>query len=384
MGRPNTEHRAPNSGYRTGKGRTRGIPFGIRHTAFTIRRLAFLLCGLVLVAPAPAAEPTCHALLVGGMPGPAVYARRYADWLKRFHAYLTQTAKVPAANVVVLSGDDAFRDPILSGKATRDVIRQTIAGMARRAAPEDQFILVLVGHGTVAETLPSIVLPGQDIHAQELADALATVRSRNQVLLNFTSSAGDAVRFLARGGRVTLAATSPAEVNEPVLAEFFLRGLESKRADGEGTPQAGLLDGTITLLEASNWASYQAAMWTGRMKSTEAGWKVGGKESVEIFQKLYGGPEGEPATRKLSPASDTTAADEPVPLRPKGGLDDFWFGRRIVAEHAVLEDCGQERGVSPLGGDGYRPIAGVKEGEPGALARRVVLGRPGLLPPSGQ
>jgi hypothetical protein len=125
-------------------------------------------------------------------------------------------------------------------------------------------------------------------------------------------------------------------------------------------------------------------MWIGRMKSTEAGWKIDGKESVEIFKKLYGGPDGEPAVRKLSPASNPGAPDEPVPLRPEGGLTEFWFGRRIVAEHAVLEDCGQERGVSPLGGDGYKPISGVTEGEPGALARRVVLGRPALLVGSGQ
>jgi len=318
------------------------------------------------------------------MPGPPVYARRYADWLKRFHAYLAGTAKVPAENLVVLSGDEAFKDPIVTGKATREAIKQALAGLAKKAKPEDQFVLVLIGHGTVAETLPSIILSGQDINAQELADALAAIRARNQVVLNFTASSGDSVRFLARGGRVTLAATSPAEASESVLAEFFLRGLESKRADGEGAPKAGLLDGTITLLEASNWASYQAAMWIGRMKSTEAGWKIDGKESVEIFKKLYVGPDGEPAVRKLSPASDAGAADEPVPLRPKGGLDDFWFGRRIVAEHAVLEDCGEERGLSPLGGDGYKPISGVKQGEPGWLARRVVLGRPALLSEGGK
>jgi len=344
--------------------------------------LPFAFC--LLHFPAFAAEPACHALLVGGMPGPAIYARRYADWLKRFHAYLAQTAKVPAENLVVLSGDEALKDAIVTGKATRESLKQALAALAKKVRPEDQFILILIGHGAAAETVPSIILPGQDINAQELADALAPIRARNQAVLNFTASAGDSVRFLARGGRVTLAATSPAEVTESVLAEFFLRGLESKRADGEGAPKAGLLDGTITLLEAANWASHQAAMWIGRMKSTESGWKIDGKESVEIFQKLYGGPEGEPAVRKLSPASDAAAADEPVPLRPKGGLDAFWFGRRIVAEHAVLEDCGEERGVSPLGGDGYKPIGGAKPGEPGALARRVVLGRPALLADSGQ
>ena len=344
--------------------------------------LHFALC--IFHSPAFAAQPTCHALLVGGMPGPAIYARRYADWLKRFHAYLTQTAKVPAENIAILSGDEAFKDSIVTGKATRESIKQALAALARKVKPEDQFVLILVGHGTVAETLPSIILPGQDINAQELADALAPIRARNQVVLNFTASAGDSVRFLARGGRVTLSATMPAEATESVLAEFFLRGLESKRADGEGAPQAGLLDGTISLLEAANWACHQTAMWIGRMKSTEEGWKIDGRESVEIFKKLYVGPDGEPAVRKLSPDSDAGAADEPVPLRPEGGLDAFWLGRRIVAEHAVLEDCGEERGLSPLAGAGYQPIGGAKPGEPGALARRVVLGKPALLADGGK
>ena len=318
------------------------------------------------------------------MPGPPIYARRYADWLKRFHAHLTTAAKVPAGNITVLSGDEAFKDPIVTGKATRESIKQALAGLAKKVKPDDQLVLILVGHGAVAETIPSIILPGQDLNAQELADALAAIRARNQVVLNFTASAGDSVRFLARAGRVTLSATMPAEATESVLAEFFLRGLESKQADGEGAPKAGLLDGTITLLEAANWACHQTAMWIGRMKTTESGWKVDGKESIEIFEKLYGGPEGELGTRKLSPSSNPNAVDEPVPLRPDGPLDAFWLGRRIVAEHAVLEDCGEERGLSPLAGSGYQPISGAKAGEPGALARRVVLGRPAPLADGGK
>jgi len=321
---------------------------------------------------------------VSGLPGPPIYAKRYADWLKRFHAYLTRTANVPAGNLVVLSGDEAFKDPIVSGKATRESITKAIADLAKKVQPDDQFVLVLVGHGAVAQTLPSFIVAGQDINAQELADALAAIRARNQVVLDFTASSGDSIRFLARSGRVTLAATSPTEVTEPVLAEFFLRGIESRRADGEGAPAAGARDGTVTLLEAANWASHQAAMWITRMKSTESGWKVDGKESVEIFQKLYVGSEGEPATRKLSPESNATAPDEAVALRPEGALTEFWLGRRIVAEHATLEDCGQERGISPLTNEGYKPISGAKEGEPGWLARGVVLGKPGLLSGGGK
>jgi hypothetical protein len=342
-----------------------------------------LALALALLTPALAAESAkqgaCHALLVSGLPGAPIYAKRYADWQKRFHAYLTKTAKVPAENIAILSGDEVLKDPLVSGKATRESIAKAIADLAKKVQPEDQFVLILVGHGAVAQTIPSFILPGQDLNAQELADALAAIRARNQVVLSFTASSGDFVRFLARAGRVVLAATSPTEVTEPVLAEFFLRGIESLRADGEGAPAAGARDGTVTLLEASNWASHQAAMWITRQKSTEGGWKIDGKESVEIFRKLYVGPEGEPATRKLSPDSDAAAPDEAVALRPEGGLTEFWLSRRIVAEHATLEDCGQEKGVSPLTESGYKPIAGAKEGEPGSLARRVVLGKPALL-----
>jgi hypothetical protein len=315
------------------------------------------------------------------MPGAPIYARRYRDWLKRFHAHLTKVAKAPAENVVVLSGDGGPKDPVVDGKATAESVKGALADFAKKLQPQDQFILVLVGHGAVVETVPSLILPGQDVRAQELADALEPVRARNQVVLNLTASAGDSVRFLARQGRVNVAATSPTETAEPVFAEFFLRGIESERADGEGTPAAGSLDGTITLLEAYNWATRQTVMWIARQKTTDEGWRVDGKESVEIFKKLYVGDGDGPAARKLSPASRADAPDEPVDLRPKGGvIDAFWFGRRIVAEHAVLEDCGEDKGVSALRAEGYQPVSGLKPGEPGHLARRVVLGRPLLLP----
>ena len=56
----------------------------------------------------------------------------------------------------------------------------------------------------------------------------------------------------------------------------------------------------------------------------------------------------------------------------------------IIGEHAVLEDCGEDSGVAALRATGYEPVAGAKPGEPGHLARRVVLGRPALLPEGGR
>jgi len=329
-------------------------------------------------APAPG---KCYAVILGAMPGEEVYARHYRDWIKRFHAYMVQSAGVPAANVVVLSGDKDFKDPIVAGLATIESVRKAMAEMTAKVKPEDQFILCLVGHGVVTEKTPTLVLPGPDIDAQELADDMAAMAARNQVVLNFSSASGTAMPVFARKDRVVVAATGPMEGNEPVFPEFFLRGLESKRADGEGAPAAGAKDGRVTVLEAFNWAAREAALWIVRIRKAGVAWKVDGKESVEVFEKLYRDPPGTAGTQKLASGSDRSAPDAPVTIKPPGGkIDSTWVGRRVLSEHAVLEDCGEKNGVSAIGDKGYEPLSGARPGEPGSLARRVCIGSADLLP----
>ena len=138
----------------------------------------------------------------------------------------------------------------------------------------------------------------------------------------------------------------------------------------------------MSVLEAYNWAARETAYWVGRQKlDDDESWIVEGRRSVEIFKKLYVGGENDPATRKLSARSDSSAADAPVP--PPAALTDphdpWWLGRRALMERASLEDCGQELAASAVSGIGYEPLDGVSDGQPGNLARRVVLGRPALL-----
>lgn len=363
----------------TGQGRVRVAAAA----ALVAAVLAALPRGAAAAEPQGPPEPgRCHALLIGGLPGEELFARHYRDWLTRFHAYLTRTAGVPPENVVVLSGDEAFKDPIVRGPATAESVRKALADAAAKVRPQDQFILMLVGHGVLAEEVPTLALRGPDLSARDLADGLASVPAANQVVLNFTSASGASVPVLARKDRVNVAATSPIEGNETVFAEFFLRGLESRRADGEGAPDAGAKDGTVTLLEAYNWAAREAALWISRLSVTESGaWRIDGKESVEVFEKLYAGPEGMPGTRRLAPESDRTKPDAPVVISPPDGqIDESWLARRVLSEHATLEDAGRDMGVSAIGKDGYAPVAGRKEGEPGSLARRTVLGRADRLP----
>ena len=324
------------------------------------------------VAPTPTATPVipgqCYAVLIGGISGQDVYGKWYADWLARFKTYLTQGAHLPGANVAVLSGKEA----------TFEAITAAFGKFAQRAKPQDQLILFMVGHGETKDTGPTLVLAGPDPTAQQFAALLNAFPAKNQVVLNFSASSGDALKVLSAPGRVNIAATSPTELEEPVFAEFFLRGLESKRANGGKNEP-------INLLDAYNWTAQQTAYWIARWvltsdpKATDmTTWKAGGKETVEIFKKLYSGVP----MRQLDPGSDSNAADVAVDLVPPGGeVTDEWAARRVVDEHALLEDCGQGIGVSEIGDKGMQPILGQKPGDPGYLAAHAVLGQSGSLTP---
>ncbi|MFB3891843.1 MAG: hypothetical protein ACE15C_07450 [Phycisphaerae bacterium] len=319
----------------------------------------------------PARPGRTFALLVGGMSGSPVYARRHQDWLKRFHALLTK-AGAKAEDIVAICGDKDFKDPIVKGIATSDAIIEALADMAAKVGPQDQFVLVIVGHGSSSDEVPALVLPGPDLRGEALAKALSAVGG-NQVVLDLSGCSGQFLKPLAKKGRVNISALSPDDTAEPVFAEFFLRGMESGRADADK-------NGTVTLLEAYNWAAYQTALWISRQTATEdKTWVVDGKESVEIFKKLCSGAEGQGGARTLDPSSDATKEDAIVDvILPSDRADaKAWGDRRIIIEHAMVEDLGLETGVSALRGEkGHDPVAPAKAGEEGFLAGQTVLGKP--------
>jgi hypothetical protein len=340
-----------------------------------IRFLIALFLGFLPVVSPAAAQPApagqTYAILIGGLGGQEPYSRWYMDWLTRFQTYLTTTAHVPSANVVVLS-DKA---------ATFDAITSAFHQFAQHAQPQDQLVLFIVGHGEISDPAPKISLSGPDPTPPQIGALLDSFPAKNQVILNFSASSGEFLKTLSAPNRVNITATSPTEIEEPIFTEFFLRGLESKRADTDKK-------GTVTMLEAYNWAAQQTALWIARWKETNTGkpldpsepvgptvWLASGKETIEIFQKLYAGVPN----RKLDPASDSSKDDVPVDLVPPGGqVTNDWASRRVVDEHALLEDCGQGVGVSVITDKGFQPILGQKPGDPGYLAAHTVLGGPQL------
>jgi hypothetical protein len=344
--------------------------------------LLLLLAGPAWSAPEPAGESGhCFVLIIAGHPGNELYARHYRDRTTRFYNYFARQVHVAAANITLLSGDADFKEGIVSGPATAASIPAALAELRKRVTPEDQFILVLLGHGATSEESCTLMLPGPDLEVSTLATALDRLAARNQVVLNFASNSGDWIARLARAGRVLVSSSSPGQVNDSDFAEFFLQALETGAADdaAKSPPEQPL-----SVLTAYNWATLHTAQWTVRQRLSSnpdtPGWTVDGKQSAALFQKLYSGP-GVSADRRFIPSPASETPDAPVELVNK--QDESWFGRRLVSETPALQDRGaadKEGARSALGEKGFQPLLGASAKEIGFLARRTVLGSPQLLP----
>lgn len=336
-----------------------------------------LLAGDAAAAAAAAHPPRVHALIISGLPGTPVHARRFADWVGRFHSHLTDACAVPAANVRVLTGHDVPDTVPVDGVATAETVSGELERLTTNAASSDQSVLAVFAHGSTVDGTVKIVLPGPDLPGSELARQLDPLDARQQVALLFFAGSGDLLSQIARPRRITIAATAPAEVAEPIFAEFFLQALEDERADGMATPTGGRKDGVVTLLEAYNWAALETPRWIRRIRKNPENdaWIVSGRRAVPLFTKLYGGPTDMPGARQLAAASNAAIPDPDVPLvTPRDEAASFQH-TRVVTEHAVLEDNGMAVGVQAFSAGRFDAIAGRVDGEPGCLARQTVLGQ---------
>ena len=353
---------------------------GPRRTAHGACLLVFLFLAACCGGPLAAAERgQCYALLVAGHPGNQLYTRHYRDRLTRFYNYLTQRAHLARERISVLSGDADFREALVSGPATAASISTALADLAQRVQPDDQFILVVLGHGAATDESCTLMLPGPDLELRAVGEALDRLAAGNQVVLNFAANSGDALTRLARAGRVVVSASSPGQVNDSDFAEYFLQALETGAPDdsaGAAPPAQPL-----SLLAAYHWATLRTAQWTVRQKLSEnpesPGWTVEGKQSADVFQKLYSGP-GVSADRRFVASSASEQPDAPVELVNK--QDQHWLFRRLITEIPLLDDLGDGRGATALGSKGYQPLNPSSPSKPGFLAGRVVLGEAQLLP----
>jgi hypothetical protein len=362
---------------------------------FWIPGLVCLSAAVCLPAEAPAkGTAVTRAVLVSGLGGSPQCSRLLLDWVTRFHAVLTRQCGVGADHIVVLTETEDPRATPPRQKANAGNFQAAMRKMAQVLRPQDQFVLFVAGHGQVNEEAGKLCVPGPDLRAGEVGELLDALPAQELIIINAASGGADFLKSCLRAGRVVLTATGyETEGTQTYFAEFFIRGFETRQADLNQ-------DHVIDLLEAYAHAARETAHFYHRqylLESPDLGqdvkptagkiyWLVRGKETRAVWRKLYADTDNLMARPRKQSGDEGELADnlpanlddEPDPTPQFGRYDQHWQNRRVLAEHARLDDNGASKDAFFL----WKPYEfqnvpkDPKPGETGYVARQTVLGRP--------
>jgi hypothetical protein len=244
---------------------------------------------LALLAVASAGATT-HCITIAGLGGEPDYAQRFAAWAQTLELTLREA---PETRVHTLSAESARRDNI----------RATFQTVAKEAKPDDNLVVVLIGHGTFDGVEYKINLPGPDINATELAGLLERVPAGKQLVVNATSASGGSVHALLRQNRTVITATkSGTEKNATVFPRYWIEALRDSAADTDKNE-------VISALEAFKYAELKTKQFfeSNKRLATEHAMLDGGESSASLeagrFQLLRIGSiqqaASDPAKREL-------------------------------------------------------------------------------------
>jgi hypothetical protein len=203
-----------------------------------------VVAGLWLVSlglAGASAQAAPYYLTVAGLGGEPEYEQRFTSMANDLDRILK--ASGGEAHVYTLTGADA----------TRARLTDTMHEIARQAKPEDEFTLILIGHGSFDGVEYKFNLVGPDISAAELASLCDRVPARRQLIINTTSASGGSVAALQKPGRIIIAATKTGtEKNATIFARYLVDALRDSSADVDKNE-------VITALEAFEYADRKTA-----------------------------------------------------------------------------------------------------------------------------
>jgi hypothetical protein len=189
-----------------------------------------------------------YYVVVAGLGGEPDYEQRFtaaAEDLDRIFK-----AAGPTAHVYILTG----------AQATLTQLAERMSEVARNAKADDDFALILIGHGSFDGVEYKFNLVGPDVTAREIATMCDHIAARRQLIVDTTSASGGAVQVLERPGRAVIAATkSGTEKNATVFARYWVESLEDPAADTDKSD-------SISAMEAFTYAAKKTAAFYDSQK----------------------------------------------------------------------------------------------------------------------
>jgi hypothetical protein len=203
------------------------------------RHLSLWLGCLILAVPP--ARAAVYYVTVAGLGGEPEYEQRFTSLARD----LDKTFKSSGADVHVYT--------LTGSSSTRARLHDIMAIVARQAKPEDDFVLVLIGHGSFDGIEYKFNLIGPDVSGAELAAMCDSIPAKRQLIVNTTSASGGSIPLLQRPGRGIIAATKSGwEKNATVFARYWVEALQDPDADLDKND-------AISALEAFQYAQRKTA-----------------------------------------------------------------------------------------------------------------------------
>jgi hypothetical protein len=306
-----------------------------------VNRLAQLLA-LAALIPGTPVFATTHVMVVAGLGGEPEYEQRFVAW----------SEGIAKASVTATGGTDTIYRLSGSG-ATREAIESRLKQLAGALKPGDEFVLVLLGHGSFDGSDYRFNIPGPDLTGSELSALLDKLpEAVPQLLVNATSTSGAVAEKWTRPNRVVVTATrNGGERNATRFGAYWAEALGSEEADLNK-------DGTITAKEAFDFATRRVAdaFKTDASVATEHSRLVG--DNADHFTVARLGAAAlfaSDAPLKALRAEQTAAEGRLAALRPlKAQIgEDAYYNRiePVLIEMAKLGDRVDAR-LAALGSTG--------------------------------
>lgn len=206
-----------------------------------------LLLAIVAVCTVPGRAATYY-VIVAGLGGEPDYQQRFTEAAKDLDLVFKGSGEL--AHVYTLTG----------AQSTASQLRDTLSTVARDAKADDDFVLILIGHGSFDGVEYKFNLVGPDVTAAQIAEMCDRVIARRQLVVNTTSASGGSVAALERPGRAVIAATkSGTEKNATIFARYWVEALQDPAADADKSD-------SISAMEAFTYAARKTAAFYDTQK----------------------------------------------------------------------------------------------------------------------
>jgi hypothetical protein len=189
---------------------------------------------MVLCLCALRVRATTYYVIIAGLGGEPDYEQRFTGAAKDLDKVFKESSE--SAHVVTLMG----------GQATAALLRDTLGKVASDAKAEDDFVLILIGHGSFDGVEYKFNLVGPDLTGAEIAQMCDRIAARRQLVVNTTSASGGSMPALERPGRAVIAATkSGTEKNATVFARYWVEALEDPSADTDKSDSVSAMEAFV-------------------------------------------------------------------------------------------------------------------------------------------